>query len=187
MPIDLADQLRDYLEQHDPVTVEEVMTVPLKPDRRPSVRGPWLAAAVALVVLGVGVSFGVVLRQHSVNDLGHLQGDWDLVSFEVGGERVPIPDDVSWVGIRFSERGEWSGDFCNHKTGKYRFRDDSIEITIGFSTAGACKGTLKTLEEAAEEAFTPGPYDYTLSGDRLELRRGATVILVQRRIQPVDH
>lgn len=158
----------------------------LKPDRRRPVPGPWPVAAVALVIL-VGALFGVLVRQDPASDSSRLLGDWDLISLEVGGERIPIPGEYGWVGIRFSERGEWSGDFCNHKAGTYRTRDSSIEVTIGFSTAMGCDGDLRTLEEAIEEAFTPGLYDHTLTGDHLELRREETLIVLERRAEPVDH
>jgi hypothetical protein len=63
MSTDLTNQLRDYLDRVDPVTVEEIVEgvfVPVSPGRK---RGPHLAAAVAIAVIALGGLSAVLFGQ----------------------------------------------------------------------------------------------------------------------------
>lgn len=205
MSTDLTDQLRDYLDQVDPVTVEDIVegTVVAGPSERR--RGPHLAAVVAVGVLALGGLTAVLFGQGpgSSGDGwcpqelrtswdqppvefcdGAIVGSWVLASIEVGGADIPIPPfdtrDWTWVGLDFRNDGSWSGQFCNMISGFYQIGSESIFSAVGGATLADCHGAEGVVERTMFSFLDRERIHYNEARDELELRNGQTVIGLAR-------
>lgn len=132
MGTDLTGQLRDYLDQVAPVTVEEILGGSFATVVPPKRRSPHLAAVAAIAVLALGGLSAVLFGQGPRGNEGWcpdaefpaemwgtwadwdtcegpLIGRWELISIVVDGRQTPIPSFEGRVPSFEGREGTFTG------------------------------------------------------------------------------